>query len=58
MSMFYEDEIVSGKPHPKKNRVNLGIAQKGEGSGGVGVGGVETIAQIVCGSSSVNINHY
>ena len=34
---------------PKKNRVNLGIAQKG---------GVEMLAQIVCGSSSVNINHY
>ena len=38
-----------GKPHPKKNRVNLGTPQKG--------GGVETPAQIVCGSSSVNINH-
>ena len=35
---------------PKKKRVNLGIAQKG--------GGVKTLAQIVCDSSSVNINHY
>ena len=35
---------------PKKNHVNLGIAEKG--------GGVETLAQIVFGSSSVNINHY
>ena len=34
----------------KKKRVNLGIAQKG--------GWVETLAQIVFGSSSVNINHY
>ena len=39
------------EPHAKKKRVNLGIAQKG------GWGGVETIAQIVCGSSSVNIDH-
>ena len=39
-----------GKPHPPKKRVNLGIARKG--------GGVKTLAQIVCGSSTVNINQY
>ena len=44
-------ELIREAP-PQKKRVHLGIAQKGGG------GGVETLAQIVCGSSSVNINHY
>ena len=39
-----------GEPHPKKNCVNLGIAQKG--------GGGRNPTQIACGSSSVNIYHY
>ena len=46
--------LYSNKGSPtQKKRVNLGIAQKG----GVG-GGVETLAQIVFGSSTVNINQY
>ena len=47
--------VIHSVYHPKgsptqKKRENLGIAQKGVG--------VETLAQIDCGSSSVNIYHY